>query len=142
MRYPSLQQSLRMTRKISPGCIRQIVDIGAQRKTGFLMDAFPDLVHHLFEPVSLFYPDLEKNYRDRNISYKLHQMALSDTNGKLFLHNTSVDGSGNITHAHIKPTREEDLDFLVNIEEVETRRLDDVLTHGRARRQPVLPCEA
>ena len=128
MRYPSLQQSLRMTRKISPDSIQQIVDIGAQRKTGFLIDAFPDLFHHLFEPVSLFYPDLEKNYRDRNIEYKLHKIALSDTNGRLFLHNTSVDGSGKVTHAHIKPSREEDLNFLVNIEEVETRRLDDVLT--------------
>ena len=117
-----------MTRTIAPNSIRQIVDIGAQRKTDFLMDAFPDLLHHLFEPVSMFYPDLEKNYQDQKIAYKLHKMALSDTNGQLFLHNTSVDGSRNITHAHIKTAPEENLDFLVNIEQVETRRLDDVVT--------------
>lgn len=47
----------------------------------------------------------------------------------LYLHNTSVDGSGRITHSHIKPHREEDLQFLVSIEEIPTSRLDTVFAN-------------
>ncbi|MEL6665460.1 MAG: FkbM family methyltransferase [Pseudomonadota bacterium] len=128
MRYPTLQQSLRINREIAPGAVEQIIDIGAQRKTDFLMDVYPDKHHHLFEPVSTYHPDLEKNYQDAGIGYTLHKQALSNVDGMLYLHNTSVDGSGRITHSHIKPEREEDLDFLVNIEEIETRRLDSIMS--------------
>lgn len=128
MRYPTLQQSLRINREIAPGAVEQVIDIGAQRRTDFLMDVYPDKHHHLFEPVSTYHPDLEKNYRDAGIGYTLHKQALSDVDGMLYLHNTSVDGSGRVTHSHIKPERVDDLDFLVNIEEIETRRLDSIMT--------------
>lgn len=128
MRYPTLQQSLRINREIAPGSVQQVIDIGAQRRTDFLMDVYPDKHHHLFEPVSTYHPDLEKNYQDAKINYTLHKQALSDVDGMLYLHNTSVDGSGRVTHSHIKPERVEDLDFLVNIEEIETRRLDSIMT--------------
>lgn len=128
MRYPTLQQSLRTIRAISPNCVRTVIDIGAQRKTDFLMDVYPDCFHHLFEPVSVYHEDLAKNYNDLSIDNKIHKIALSDVDDVLYLHNTSVDGSGLITHSHIKPTREDNLDFLVNIEEVPTNRLDSVMT--------------
>ena len=128
MRYPTLQQSLRINREIAPAAVEQIIDIGAQRKTDFLMDVYADKHHHLFEPVSTYHQDLEKNYQDAGISYSLYKQALSNVDGMLYLHNTSVDGSGRITHSHIKPEREEDLDFLVNIEEIETRRLDSIMS--------------
>jgi hypothetical protein len=50
MRYPVMTQSLRLVREISPNATEQIVDIGVQVKTEFLMDVFPDRHHHLFEP--------------------------------------------------------------------------------------------
>ncbi len=128
MRFPVLQQSLRVIRHIAPDAVQQVIDIGVQRKTEFLMDVFPDRHHYLFEPVSAYYPDLEKNYRDRGISYDLHKMALAGTSGMLFLHNTSGDGSGRITHSFIRAQRDESMKFLVNIEEIPTRRLDDVFT--------------
>lgn len=128
MRYPTLQQSLRLIRKIAPDSVLQVLDIGAQRKTDFLMEVFPDRLHHLFEPVTTYHSDLEKNYRDAGIGYKLHKIALSDTDGLLYLHNTSVDGSGRVTHSHIKPQREETLPFLIGIDEIETRRLDTVFS--------------
>jgi FkbM family methyltransferase len=131
MRYPVLQQSLRMIRRISPNSIREVIDVGVQRKTEFLMDVFPDCHHHLFEPVSTYHGDLESNYRSRQISYDLHKIALAETNGTSYLHNTSGDGSGRITHSYIKPHREENLPFLINIEEIATRRLDDVLTRTK-----------
>ena len=131
IRYPVLQQSLRLIRKLSPGSIRQVIDIGVQRKTDFLMDVFPDCHHHLFEPVSVYHPDLEKNYRGKNISYDLHKIALAETNGTLFLHNTSGDGSGRITHSHLKTERDEKLNLLVNIEEIAAARLDDVFSRDQ-----------
>ena len=42
MRYPTLQQSLRINREIAPHAVEQVIDIGAQRKTDFLMDVYPD----------------------------------------------------------------------------------------------------
>ncbi|MBO6688681.1 MAG: FkbM family methyltransferase [Henriciella sp.] len=127
MRYPTLQQSLRIVREISPSSVQRVIDIGVQRRTDFLMDVYPDKHHHLFEPVRAYYDDLEKNYSDAGIAYTLHKQALSDVDGTLFLHNTSVDGSGRVTHSHIKPERNESLDFLIDIEEIETRRLDTAM---------------
>ncbi|MEM9667535.1 MAG: FkbM family methyltransferase [Pseudomonadota bacterium] len=106
--------------------MKTVIDIGAQRKTDFLMDVFPDLPHHLFEPAEVYHADLERNYSDRGISYNLHKIALGMIDGTLFLHNTSVDGTGNITHSHIKSAPEDDLDFLVSINEIDTRKLDSV----------------
>ncbi|MCU0920787.1 MAG: FkbM family methyltransferase [Burkholderiaceae bacterium] len=128
MRYPVMQQSLRLIRQIAPQAVRQVIDIGVQHRTDYLMDAFPDLHHHLFEPVSAHHAELEKNYRDRGIAYQLHKLALSDTSGTLFLHNTSADGSGHITHSHLRPARDERMKFLLNIEEIAARRLDDLFT--------------
>lgn len=128
MRYPVLQQSLRVIRHIAPDAIRQIVDIGVQRRTDFLMDVFPDRHHHLFEPVTTYHGDLVRNYRDRGIEHTLHTVALSDTSGMLYLHNTSGDASGRVTHSYIKTSPDPDTKFLLNIEEVLTRRLDEVLT--------------
>lgn len=130
MRYPTLHQSLQTVRKISPGAVERVIDIGVQRRTDFLMDVYPDKHHHLFEPVQAYHPDLEQNYQTAGISYQLHKQALSDVDGVLYLHNTSVDGSGRVTHSQIKPERNESLQFLLNIEEIETRRLDTVLSRN------------
>ncbi|TCT04005.1 FkbM family methyltransferase [Aquabacter spiritensis] len=124
LRYPVLTQCLRLVREISPAATRQIVDVGVQVKTDFLMEVFPDRHHHLFEPTTLYHPQLEKNYRDKGIDFTLHKIALSDSDGVLYLHNTSNDGSGRVTHAQIRPERDEGMQHLVKIEEVATRRLD------------------
>lgn len=94
------------------------------------MDVFPDRHHHLFKPSTVYHPQLEANYNAKDIDYTLHKMALSDTDGVLYLHNTSVDGSGRITHSQIKPERDEALQFLVGIEEIPTRRLDTQFPAG------------
>lgn len=126
LRYPVLQQSLMIARKIASNSISQVIDIGVQRKTEFLMDVFPDCPHHLFEPDKTYHQELEKNYLEKKIRYILHKIALSDEDGLLYLHSTSDDGSGNITHAQIKPERDENLPNLVGIEVVDTKRLDSV----------------
>lgn len=126
LRYPVLTQSLRVARSISPESVSQIVDIGVQRKTDFLMDVFPDRHHHLFEPTSIYHADLEANYRAKGIDYTLHKIALGGSDDLLHLHNFSRDGSGRITHSDIRSTRDESMAQLVNIEAVPCRRLDTV----------------
>lgn len=124
MRYPAMSQSLRLVRQIAPQATQQIVDIGVQVKTEFLMNVFADRHHHLFEPSTAYHAQLEQNYRDKGIDYTLHKVALSDTDGLLYLHNTSNDGSGRITHSQIRDARDEAMPGLVRIEEIPTRRLD------------------
>lgn len=128
MRYPVLEQCLRYTRELSPNAIKSVVDIGAQRKTDFLMQVFPDCYHHLFEPVSVYHDELVENYSLVGIEHTLHKVALGNTDGKLFLHNQSMDRSGNVTHSQIKPAADETMTDLVNIEQIDTRRLDSVLS--------------
>tara|TARA_R110002072_G_scaffold78972_8_gene182547 strand:- start:2657 stop:3418 length:762 start_codon:yes stop_codon:yes gene_type:complete len=128
MRYPVMTQSLELIRHIAPDALSEVVDIGVQVKTEFLMAALSDRHHHLFEPSTVYHPQLEENYREQGISYTLHKIALSDVDGLLFLHNTSVDGSGRITHSHIRTERDPTMPMLVNIEEIPSRRLDSVFT--------------
>ena len=128
MRYPTLQQSLRVVRKIAPLSVTKVVDIGAQRKTEFLMDVYPDVLHHLFEPVTVYHDDLKQNYNSRGIPFVLHQVALGETDGLLYLHNQSADGSGRITHSRLFAERQDDLKFVVSIEEVMGRRLDSMMS--------------
>lgn len=127
MRFPVLSQSLRLIRKLDPNAGQRIIDIGVQRHTDFLVEVFPDVHHDLFEPATVYHADLEQNYTDAGIKYQLHKIALSDENGILYLHNQSIDGSGNITHSQIKTEKNESLAHLVEIVEIETRRLDTVL---------------
>lgn len=75
-----------------------------------------------------YFASLTKGYDEASITYDLHQIALSDRSGKLYRPGTDVDRSGNVTHAQIKPERLEDVEVLISIETVPTRRLDDVLS--------------
>lgn len=124
IRYPTLQHGLQVIRHIAPKSVETIIDIGVQRRTDFLMEVFPDRHHHLFEPATVYHADLLRNYNERNISHTLHKVALSDEEGTLYLHNTSLDGSGLITHSQISPKRNDSMNELVNIEEIPTRTLD------------------
>lgn len=126
MRYPVMAQSLRLARAIAPEAFRQIIDIGVQVKTDFLMSVFSDRHHHLFEPSPGYHAQLETAYREAGIDYSLHKIGLSDTDGFMYLHETSVDGSGRVTHTQIRPERDESMRFLVGIKEIPTRRLDSV----------------
>jgi len=128
-----MQQCLRLAREIAPDALSEIVDIGVQTHTDFLVDVFPDRMHHLFEPVSAYRPAIEAAYASRNIPHRMHACALGETNGKQFLHKISQDGSGNVTHSQLRPAREEAMPFLLEIEEIEVRRLDDALPKGTLR---------
>lgn len=126
MRYPVMTQSLKVVREIAPKAAEQIIDIGVQSRTDFLMKVFPDRHHHLFEPSPSYHAAIEANYRAAGIDYTLHKIALSDADCIQYLHETSVDASGRVTHSQIRPERDEEMPFLVDIKEIPTRRLDTV----------------
>lgn len=132
-RYPVLTQALRLAKLISPSSLRQVIDIGAQVKTEFLMSTLPDVKHHLFEPSAAYHDQLAANYAGAGIDYIIHKIALSNTDGSLYLHETSVDGSGRVTHTQIREKREESMPFLVDIKEIPTRQLDNVFPPGELK---------
>jgi FkbM family methyltransferase len=127
-RLPIMQETLSLIRTMADASVSSVVDIGAQRKTDFLMDAYPDKMHHLFEPVAAYHDELRRNYESRNIKYTLYPVALGKVDGILYLHNQSLDGSGSITHSQLMPTKQPQLPHLVGITEVQCKRLDHALT--------------
>ncbi len=127
MRYPILQHTLKGIKLIDKNLCNTIIDVGAQRETRFLMEIFPESFHHLFEPVSIYHQDLQDNYDRLNISYKLHKLALSDVNKIMYLHNTSGDATGIITHSYILEEPNPETEHLVNIKEIPSMTLDTVM---------------
>jgi FkbM family methyltransferase len=130
MRYPVMTQCLRLARTIAPQAMETIIDIGVQVKTDFLMEVFPDRHQHLFEPATIYHSKLEDNYRSKGIDYTLHKVAVGDADEILYLHKTSVDGSGRITHSQLRSERDEQMPFLVEIEKIPSRRLDTIFPTG------------
>jgi FkbM family methyltransferase len=127
-RYPTLQHTLQLIKHISPSSLNYILDVGAQRETPFLMEQCKDSFHHLFEPVTTYHPDLEKNYQDQQIKYKLHKVALSDSDGIAYLHNFSEDHSGRTTHSYLsfEETYEHSGEY-ISKDTVNVARLDTIL---------------
>lgn len=79
--------------------VNAVVDVGVQKGTWELMQALGDKHHHLFEPVSLWYSDIENNYA--SISSTLYPVALSNEIGSAWLLQTSLLKDGVATHARI-----------------------------------------
>lgn len=79
-----------------------VIDVGVQRCTPSLIEAFPDKPHLLFEPVRDFFPDIGRNYA--KIEHELFELALSDIDGEGFLQKSGHGGG--VTHAWIAKTGE------------------------------------
>ncbi|WP_448602246.1 FkbM family methyltransferase [Thermoleptolyngbya sp.] len=103
--------------------INAVVDVGVQRGTWELMEALRDKHHHLFEPVSLWYADIERNYS--SISNTLYPVALSNEVGSAWLVQTALLKDGVATHSRISevpitPDEQE----IVSCQEIKIDRLD------------------
>ncbi len=79
--------------------ISEVVDVGVRESTQELIDYFPKLTHHLFEPVPSFFPAIRKNYA--LVPHVLNPLALSDTNETQYLSVTSLQRDGIATHSRI-----------------------------------------
>jgi len=82
--------------------IDEVIDVGVHRCTVELLAAFPQRRQHLFEPCSLFYPDIERNYG--HVPHVLHRMALSDVDETQYLAVTALKRDGVATHSEIRRT--------------------------------------
>jgi len=79
--------------------ISQIIDVGVQAETPELRALFPDVPHLLFEPVSSYAIDIERNYA--GIEHQLFPIPLSSCSESAWQVETSILNDGNITHSYI-----------------------------------------
>lgn len=105
--------------------ISEVVDVGVREYTMELIQAFPDLCHHLFEPVNLFYSSIDRNYE--KIKHILYPVALSDVNEYQYLIVSSLLRDGIGTHSNIR-AEEQTVDgkFIVSCESLAVKRFDSL----------------
>lgn len=70
MRTPRVSETLCIFKAYFNSPIKAVLDVGAQVKTQFLIDAFPNALHYLFEPVEIYhsslYPTIEQQESTMN----------------------------------------------------------------------------
>ena len=125
-RMATMQDSLRVICDAGVN-VSLVLDVGVLTGTQPLIEVFPSLRHHLFEPVDLHFPVIENNYR--NLDFRLHHVALSDTIGKSYLALKSIHGTGRVTHAQVvdRPVTTEDIPNLVSCREISRTTLDALM---------------
>ena len=126
LRLPTLSHSLALINKFTPDAGKNIIDIGGQTGTDFLISNFKNSFHHIFEPVIDYKKTLEVKYKKNDIAFKFYHLALSDQNKKSYIHKISQDNSGNITHGHIYDEEKRDMKFLVGIDLINIKTLDSI----------------
>jgi FkbM family methyltransferase len=99
--------------------IKTVIDIGVNRETPELMAAFPDKKHLLFEPVTEYHNDIQRNYHD--IPHELFPIALAEKSSEGYLNTIDVTGGGGVSHSSIclNPSN--------NSRQITIAALDDVL---------------
>lgn len=114
-----------------------VLDVGVQGGTPFLQHCLPRLPHLLFEPVDLYFPTIRQQYAD--IPHEIVHAAVSDTDGTVWLHGYSRDGSGRVTHSNVAdaPAEPGSAPNLVRNTEVRRLTLDTALA-GRSDAMPYL----
>lgn len=96
-----MSQSIEVFKSCIVEPIHTVIDVGAQTKTEWLLEAFKDSHHYLFEPVALYHKWLSDNYHQRDVSHEVIPVALSDIDGILYQHLISSDLSGKVTHSQL-----------------------------------------
>ena len=125
MQYKSSKLNALVRIKTSEIPITCVVDIGVERCTRELIVQFPHIKHHLFEPVSSFTPEIEKNYS--GIDYIIYKMALSDEANVLYCIVRALRKDGVPTHARLSAAPiVVDGEDVVSCSEVDVKRYEDV----------------
>ena len=97
-RMPTINSSLESIKELGVP-ISCIVDIGVFHETAQLKKQFPELKHYLFEPITSFNSQITSNYCD--VSHELHNIALSDSDGDVFIVGIANDGGRVLTHSYV-----------------------------------------
>lgn len=125
MKYKSKKRNALERIRNSAIPVTCIVDVGVERQTEALILVYPDVVHHLFEPVSMFYEDIQRNYS--KVDFLLHEMALADETNRLYCIVRALRKDGKPTHARLdsEPVHVDGFD-IVSCSEVAVKRYDDI----------------
>ena len=78
--------------------VSSVFDIGVQRDTPELREAFPLIPHILFDPIIEYNSSIHKSYK--GLDYRIENVAVSDRDGILWLKEFRNDESGVISHVH------------------------------------------
>jgi FkbM family methyltransferase len=85
--------------------VQTVIDVGVLSGTPELLEAYPDRMHLLFEPVAEFAASIAQVYR--NVRHKLLQVAVSDCSGETPLLTTSIISGLTISHSYMTDIAEE-----------------------------------
>ncbi|WP_020592349.1 FkbM family methyltransferase [Kiloniella laminariae] len=102
-RQPILEQALHLFNSNISNTITDIIDIGVQFGTPFLIKSFPLAKHHLVEPVAQYYEKIKSTYTNAGIEYSLLPYALSDLDGEMILHEYDLHTKGTTSHSSLRP---------------------------------------
>lgn len=107
--------------------VRTVLDVGVQSGTYSLKEVFPDIKHHLFEPMELYFKQIKDQYK--TINYELHHVALSDADSDAWQIGISIDGSGKITHSYVSdcPVNQKEDPQIVVCTPVRMKKLDSLI---------------
>lgn len=107
--------------------VESIIDVGIHHATSDLMQAFPNLKHHLFEPVDDHFEQIEANYRAAGIDYELNKVAVSNEDGFANLKVSSIHDDDVVTHSGLTT----DADDTGVLRRVPTVKLDSFVAQNR-----------
>lgn len=127
MRTPSPNEALAVFKQCFYSTIDSVIDIGVQARTDFLISAFPDSHHFLFEPVVIYHDMIRHHYSEKGIQHTLIGSAVSDQTGVMYQHLLSSDMSGRITHSQLLPAPDPERfgSGLLEVKETPVVSLDD-----------------
>jgi len=107
--------------------VNGIIDVGIFEHTRVLMRLFPDVKHILFEPAHHHFATIRENYKE--LTYELHHLALSDTDGEGYIIGQSNNYSNQITHSHFsdRPLDNTEDDRIISCEKIRKAKLDTII---------------
>jgi len=124
MRMPVMRDALCLLRE-SGIEVNTVLDVGIYKETRPLMDVFPDVEHHLFEPVDVHFEDIRSNYS--NIKHVIHHVALSNEDGSAYLACKSINNTDEVTHSEVLSQKPEDETQYMQLREIRRARLDTII---------------
>jgi FkbM family methyltransferase len=105
--------------------VRTVLDVGVLNGTPELLQAYPDRMHLLFEPVAEFGPSIEQTYK--NTPHFLVQAAVSDCSGETHLDTKTIMAGLSISHSYMTESAQQ------STRTVRKVSLDDYLRENPAK---------
>ena len=125
IRKPTLADSMVTLRALGVE-FGSVLDVGVFNDTPALRSTFPDLMHHLFEPVQAHFPSIERNYA--RVRHILHPIAVSNVDGEAFLNTFSITAGTGSTHSQVSDRAVDSatVPTLVSSVRIQKRKLDTI----------------